>query len=142
MQTTISARHGHLSPGTQARITEKVEALRKFFDRLTAIEVTVDLEHADRPILEIRARAIVPLLAGEPVPAAGWKAVGDTALEVWWGFPSGVLRLVANVGPTAVSHQGPGPGWGRRLYALALPDRTWTMLPPWSVAVYLAEARR
>ena len=93
-------------------------------------------------LLEIRARAIVPLLAGEPVPAAGWKAVGDTALEVWWGFPSGVLRLVANVGPTAVSHQGPGPGWGRRLYALALPDRTWTMLPPWSVAVYLAEARR
>jgi putative sigma-54 modulation protein len=57
VQTTISARHGHLSPGTQARISEKVEALRKFFDRLTALSVTVDLEHEDRPILEIRARA-------------------------------------------------------------------------------------
>jgi ribosome hibernation promoting factor len=57
VQTTISARHGHLSPGTQARITEKVEALGKFFDRLTAFSVTVDLEHEDRAILELRARA-------------------------------------------------------------------------------------
>lgn len=57
MQTTISARHGHLSPSTQERITEKVEVVRKFFDRLTAISVTVDLEHQERAILELRARA-------------------------------------------------------------------------------------
>src|SRR5688572_33354782 len=55
VQTTISARHGHLSPVTQAKITEKVEVVRKFFDRLTAISVTVDLEHAERPNLELRA---------------------------------------------------------------------------------------
>ena len=57
MQTTISARHGHLSPGTQEKISEKVETLRKFFDRLTAISVTVDLEHRERAILELRVRA-------------------------------------------------------------------------------------
>ena len=57
MQTTISARHGHLSSATQEKITEKVDLLRKFFDRLTAISVTVDVEHRDRPILELRVRA-------------------------------------------------------------------------------------
>ena len=57
MQTTISARHGHLSPATQDKITEKVEVVRKFFDRLTAISVTADLEHRERPILELRVRA-------------------------------------------------------------------------------------
>jgi putative sigma-54 modulation protein len=57
VQTTISARHGHLSPATQERITEKVEVVRKFFDRVTAILVTVDLEHRERAILELRVRA-------------------------------------------------------------------------------------
>lgn len=57
MQTTISARHGHLSQASQDRITEKVEVVRKFFDRLTAIGVTVDLEHRDRPNVELRVRA-------------------------------------------------------------------------------------
>src|SRR6188472_3855308 len=57
VQTTISARHGHLSPATQARITEKVEVVRKFFNRLTAISVLADLEHKDRAMLELRVRA-------------------------------------------------------------------------------------
>ena len=62
MQITISARHGHLSPATQERITEKVEVVRKFFDRMTAIHVTVDLEHSDRAgakevKVELRVRA-------------------------------------------------------------------------------------
>jgi putative sigma-54 modulation protein len=57
VQTTISARHGHLSQPTQDRIKEKVEVVRKFFDRVTAISVTVDLEHQERAILEIRVRA-------------------------------------------------------------------------------------
>jgi putative sigma-54 modulation protein len=57
VQTTISARHGHLSQASQDKIKEKVEVLRKFFDRLTAIVVTVDLEHQERAVLEIRVRA-------------------------------------------------------------------------------------
>jgi putative sigma-54 modulation protein len=57
VQTTISARHGHLSPATQEKITEKVEVVRKFFDRVTAISVTVDVEHRERPQVELRVRA-------------------------------------------------------------------------------------
>jgi putative sigma-54 modulation protein len=57
VQTTIAARHGHLSPATQEKITEKVEAVRKFFDRVTSISVMADLEHRDRAILELRVRA-------------------------------------------------------------------------------------
>ena len=58
MQTTISARHGHLSDQTQQKISEKTEKLRKFFDRITAIEVTVDLEHHEESVdIEIRASA-------------------------------------------------------------------------------------
>ena len=42
MQTNISARHGHLSTSTQERIAEKVEKLSRYFDRLMAIQVTVE----------------------------------------------------------------------------------------------------
>ena len=54
MQVKISARHGHLSADTQAKITEKVEKLRRLFDRVSAIEVTVDLEHRESPSVEVR----------------------------------------------------------------------------------------
>jgi len=57
VQTTISARHGHLSPATQEKITEKVEVVRRFFDRMTAISVTVDLARHDGTMLELRVRA-------------------------------------------------------------------------------------
>jgi maltooligosyltrehalose trehalohydrolase len=92
-------------------------------------------------LLALRARAVAPLLADEPVPAGSWKALGDTALAVAWTFPSGTLRLVTNLGRAPIPHEGPGADWGRRLYALALPSPTWSTLPPWSVAFYLAGAR-
>lgn len=57
MQVNISTRHGHISPTTQERITERVERIRRFFDRLTAIEVTVDLEHRETPHVELRVSA-------------------------------------------------------------------------------------
>lgn len=43
MQIKISARHGHLAEATQQFIREKAQKLLRFFDRLTMIEVTVDL---------------------------------------------------------------------------------------------------
>jgi 1,4-alpha-glucan branching enzyme len=95
-----------------------------------------------RSLLRLRAAAIMPLLAGEPVPAASWKALGDHALEVAWVFPAGTLRLVANLGPVPVAHPGPGLEWGRRLHALLLPEGGWRELPPWSAAFYLAESAR
>ena len=53
MQINITARHGHLSSSTQEKISEKVERVRKFYDRVTLIHVTVDLEHADQPAVEL-----------------------------------------------------------------------------------------
>lgn len=44
MQIKISARHGHLRDETKQFILEKAQKLLHFFDRLTSIEVTVDLE--------------------------------------------------------------------------------------------------
>jgi maltooligosyltrehalose trehalohydrolase len=105
-----------------------------------------DASHRDwlafhRALLLQRARAIVPLLAGEAAPATDWKASSDTALDVAWTFRTGTLRLVANLGATAVAHPGPGESWGRRLYGLNLPAGGWSVLTPWSVGVYLAGAR-
>lgn len=57
MQINISARHGHLSTQTQSLITEKVEKVRRLFDRLTSIVVTCDLEHRDAPTVELRVVA-------------------------------------------------------------------------------------
>ena len=45
MQIKISARHGHLSDATQQFIREKAEKLLRFFERLTSIEITVDLKN-------------------------------------------------------------------------------------------------
>ena len=53
MQVIISARHGQLSAATQERVTEKVEKLRRFLDRITRIEVTVNLENREVPNVEV-----------------------------------------------------------------------------------------
>jgi putative sigma-54 modulation protein len=47
VQIKISVRHGHLNDGTQNIVREKAEKLLHFFDRLTMIEVTIDLNHRD-----------------------------------------------------------------------------------------------
>lgn len=57
MQISISARHGHLSPGTQEKITEKVDKLSRYHERVTSIQVTVDLGHKDAPSVEVRVKA-------------------------------------------------------------------------------------
>lgn len=57
MQVNVSARHGHLKQEDQAIIVEKSEKLRRLFDRINAIEVTVDLEHLDKPTVEINVSA-------------------------------------------------------------------------------------
>ena len=57
MQINISTRHGHLSDETQTAITTKVEKLTRFFERLTSIEVTIDLERADTPQVHLEVAA-------------------------------------------------------------------------------------
>jgi putative sigma-54 modulation protein len=51
VQIKISARHGHLSEATQQFIRDKAEKLLHFFQRLTMIEVTVDLKE-DQKVVE------------------------------------------------------------------------------------------
>ncbi|HVK07962.1 MAG TPA: ribosome-associated translation inhibitor RaiA [Gemmataceae bacterium] len=43
MQIKVSARHGHLSEDHQAQIKQKAEKLLTYFERITMIEVIVDL---------------------------------------------------------------------------------------------------
>lgn len=57
MQIQISTRHGHLSDKSQERITAKVEKLLKTFERLTAIEVIIDLTDSTKPRVDLKVSA-------------------------------------------------------------------------------------
>jgi putative sigma-54 modulation protein len=57
VQTKISVRHGHLNGSHQEKIRAKVEKLLTYFNRLTMIEVTVDLNDEIRKEVEVRAKA-------------------------------------------------------------------------------------
>jgi len=57
VQINVSARHGHLSPASQSKIEAKVSRLKRYYNRLTALNVTVDLENASLPAVEIVASA-------------------------------------------------------------------------------------
>jgi putative sigma-54 modulation protein len=50
VQIKISARHGHLAEATQQFIRDKVERLLHIFQRLTMIEVTVDLKEESKVV--------------------------------------------------------------------------------------------
>jgi putative sigma-54 modulation protein len=53
VQIKVSARHGHLSDDHQREIRERAERLLHFFDRITRIDVTVDLGDKIRKKVEI-----------------------------------------------------------------------------------------
>jgi putative sigma-54 modulation protein len=57
VQIKISARHGHLSEPTQQFIREKAQKLLRFFERLTQIEVTVDLQSENAKLVEFLVNA-------------------------------------------------------------------------------------
>ena len=57
MQIKISARHGTLSEATQSKIQTKVQKLTRFYDRITSIDVTVNLERRDAPIVDVQVKA-------------------------------------------------------------------------------------
>ncbi|GIW79602.1 MAG: hypothetical protein KatS3mg105_1409 [Gemmatales bacterium] len=50
MEIKISARHGQLAEETQDFIRKKAEKLLRLFERLTSIEVTVDLKAEDKQV--------------------------------------------------------------------------------------------
>lgn len=57
MQTKISTRHGNISDETRAAIGAKVERLTRYFERLTEIDITIDLEHRDQPRVDLKVSA-------------------------------------------------------------------------------------
>jgi len=57
VQIKISVRHGHLSENHQQQIRAKAEKLLHYFNRLTIIEVTVDVKDDLRKEVEFHARA-------------------------------------------------------------------------------------
>ena len=57
MQINITARHGQLSEATREKIAAKLEKLPRLFERLTAIDVTVNLEHQETPSVDVLVSA-------------------------------------------------------------------------------------
>jgi putative sigma-54 modulation protein len=57
VQLSISTRHGHLSEATQAKLGAKAEKLGRFFERLTSIEITVDLKDEQSPKVDVLVSA-------------------------------------------------------------------------------------
>lgn len=57
MQVKISVRHGHLNEAHQEQIRQKAEKLLHFFNRITMIEVTVDLQDPLRKTVEFLAKS-------------------------------------------------------------------------------------
>lgn len=51
MQITFSVRRGSLSTPATDKIRAKVEKLQKFYERISSVEVTVDLEERENPAL-------------------------------------------------------------------------------------------
>jgi len=57
VEIKISVRHGSVSEETQSKIRAKVEKLGRLFERLTQIEVTIDLERRDQPSVDLKVNA-------------------------------------------------------------------------------------
>jgi putative sigma-54 modulation protein len=57
VQVKLSVRHGHLSDETQKIIREKAGKLLHFFERLTLIEVTVDMQQKESKHVEFVVQA-------------------------------------------------------------------------------------
>jgi putative sigma-54 modulation protein len=57
VQIKISMRHGHIKDDTQTKIAEKLEKLPRIFDRITAVELIVDLERSDMPQVDLKVSA-------------------------------------------------------------------------------------
>jgi putative sigma-54 modulation protein len=57
VQVNVSARHGTLSSHDQDVIREKSEKVRRLFDRINSIQVTVDFQHQEQPRVEMNVSA-------------------------------------------------------------------------------------
>ena len=57
MQVSISVRHGQLAESTQEKLKSKAEKLSRFFDRIMSIELIVDMQNEQEPVVEMLVSA-------------------------------------------------------------------------------------
>jgi putative sigma-54 modulation protein len=57
VQLSISTRHGHLSESTQEKIKSRADKLVHFYERLSSIEVIVDLSDQQLPKVDVKVSA-------------------------------------------------------------------------------------
>ena len=57
MKIQVSTRHGQLSEASQEKISTKVEKLTRIFERLTAIDVVIDLSDEAKPKVDLKVAA-------------------------------------------------------------------------------------
>ena len=57
MKIQVSTRHGQLSEASQQKISAKAEKLTRIFDRLTSIDVVVDLSDEANPKVDLKVSA-------------------------------------------------------------------------------------
>lgn len=53
VQVNVTARHGDLASATQDKITQKLQKLSRFHDRIATIETLIDLAKSDSPTVEL-----------------------------------------------------------------------------------------
>lgn len=57
VQLSLAVRHGHLSEASQDKLRSRVEKIGRYFDRLMAIEIIVDLKDAQAPKVDLKVSA-------------------------------------------------------------------------------------
>ena len=57
MQVSIATRHGHLSEASQEKLKTKAAKLSRIFDRLTSIELVIDLKDEQKPRVDLNVSA-------------------------------------------------------------------------------------
>lgn len=57
MEIKFAVRHGHVSDETRQWIAQKLDRLVRLYDRITSIEVIIELERRETPAVELRIRA-------------------------------------------------------------------------------------
>ncbi len=57
MQVSISVRHGHLGEASQEKLKAKADKLARIFERIMAVEITVDLKDEQTPRVDIHVSA-------------------------------------------------------------------------------------
>ena len=57
MQVIVTMRHGHVMEETKERLARQAEKLTRIYDRLTSIELVVDLQDASHPKVDLLVSA-------------------------------------------------------------------------------------